>query len=351
MPSNFPVLSDENNMNRNPYKLEIVILNYRVTDVTLDCLHSLSQCKDLEKISVRVTVWENGSGEAAVMRLRESINEHHWGAWVELRVSEKNLGFTGGNNRVIERIMRNSDAADYILLLNSDTLVNDGALLSLVDFMEQHSRVGIAGSRLLTLDGEQQCSPFRFPGIASEFDQGLKLGVVSRLLSRWRVPMPPPDQASPVDWVSGASMLLRREMLEQTGLLDESYFTYFEDLDLCKRAHQNAWGVWYVPQSQVIHLEGVSSGISNAGRKRRPAFWFQARRRYFLKHQGVIRTVLIDFSFIMGFSIWRIRQLLQNKPDDEPSGMLVDFIRHSVFVNGFKLPVVHPPEMNHSGQR
>jgi len=154
------------------------------------------------------------------------------------------------------------------------------------------------------------------------------------------VAMTPPNEALAVDWVSGASMMLRRDTLEQVGLLDEGYFTYFEDMDLCKRIHQAGWGVWYVPQSQVIHLEGASSGIGHKIVKRRPQFWFQARRRYYLKNEGIFRTVCIDAAYIIGFTLWRLRRLLQSKPDYDPPKMLTDFIMNSVFFKGVKLPNV-----------
>lgn len=321
-------------------KLLIVILNYLATDVTVDCLHSLSCCDVVNSGTAKVIVWENGTGVDAVKTLSDTIESNQWNQWVDLLISPTNLGFTGGNNRVIEGVMESDNVPDYFLLLNSDTLVTDDSLTTLIDFMDCHTAVGIAGSQLLTETGEHQCSPFRFPGIASEFDHSLKLGMVSRLLSRWNVAMIPPEKATPVDWVSGASMILRTEMLKQIGLLDEDYFTYFEDVDLCKRACQTGWDVWYVPQSQVIHLEGASSGISKKIIKRRPQFWFQARRRFYLKHEGKFRSLCIDAAFILGFLLWRLRRLLQGKPDNDPPKMLIDFIRNSTFLNGFKLPKV-----------
>ena len=155
--------------------------------------------------------------------------------------------------------------------------------------------------------------------------------------------MPVPDRETPVDWVSGASMLLRRTMLEQIGLLDEAFFTYFEDVDLCQRAHYFCWEVWYVPASRVIHLEGASSGIGSKIAKRRPQFWFEARRRYFLKHKGKWATACIDAVYLAAFTIWRLRRLIQRKPDTDPPCMLVDFLRGSVLRKGFVLPVVVAP--------
>jgi|GEM_PF-188495 len=328
-------------------QLLIVILNYLATEVTVDCLNSLSVCPMVLDGRAKVVVWENGTGSDAVDTLREAIDSNQWQDWAELLVSSKNLGFTGGNNRVIERAQQAGELPEYVLLLNSDTLVTDDALTSLIDFMNCHPQAGIAGSKLLTETGEHQCSPFRFPGIASEFDQGLKLGVVSRLLSHWCVAMPPPEDETLVDWVSGASMILRSKMLSQIGLLDEGFFTYFEDMDLCQRAHQGGWQVWYVPQSRVVHLEGASSGIVKRIVKRRPKFWFQARRRYFLKNEGALKTLAIDAAFIVGFALWRVRRFLQKKPDFDPPGMLFDFIKQSSIIQGTEIrPVTNPSTMN-----
>ena len=149
------------------------------------------------------------------------------------------------------------------MLLNADTLVKEHALETLVAFMDAHPKVGIAGSLLLWPDETIQASPFRFPGIATELDRGLRLGIVSKLLTPWRIMIPTPRVAARVDWVSGASMILRRTMLEQIGLLDDGLYTYCDDADICLRARRAGWETWYVPESRVIHLEGASTGIAS----------------------------------------------------------------------------------------
>ena len=96
-------------------------------------------------------------------------------------------------------------------------------------------------------------------------------------------------------------------MLEQIGLLDEGLYTYFDDIDICLRARRAGWETWYVPESKIIHLEGSSTGVNPQAKKRRPAYWFQARRRYFLKSYGGLYTALVDAAFLFGFAIWRLR--------------------------------------------
>lgn len=323
-------------------KLLIVILNYNVTDLTIDCLESL--VPEIPTVpGTKVAVCENGSGGDAEQRLRQAIDQHGWRAWVDLTVVFPNRGFTGGNNVIIRDALRWADPPEYFLLLNADTLVQRGALKALVDFMDSHSQVGIAGSRLENPDGSLQGSPFRFQGIATEFEKALRLGVVSRLFPHWSVCLPKPLGACRVDWVSGASMIIRRQVVDAIGPLDEGLYTYFDDIDYCLNAKRAGWQTWFVPDSGVVHLEGASTGIQARVVKRRPEYWFQARRRFFLKNHGAIYTALVDAAFLVGFALWRLRRRIQRKPDTDPPHMLLDSWRNSVFFTGFKVRDVKNP--------
>jgi GT2 family glycosyltransferase len=134
-------------------------------------------------------------------------------------------------------------------------------------------------------------------------------------------------------------------MLEQIGLLDEGLYTYFDDIDICLRARRAGWKTWYVPDSRIIHLEGASTGVATCIAKRRPSYWYQARRRFLLKNYGMLYTALMDAAFIFGYAIYRLRRRLQRKPDADPPSLLLDSIRHSVFSTGFALREVENPAM------
>jgi hypothetical protein len=140
-------------------------------------------------------------------------------------------------------------------------------------------------------------------------------------------------------------MILRRTMLDEIGLLDEGLYTYFDDPDMCLRARRAGWQVWYVPESRVVHLEGASTGIVARQPKRMPPYWFQARRRFFLKNHGALYAALADAAFIGGFAAWRVRRVLQGKPDLDPPRFLGDSIRNSVFLTGFEVREVENPAM------
>lgn len=326
-------------------KLLVVILNYNVTDLTIGCLESLA-AEVSSTPEFKVAVCENGSGGDATQRLQQAIESNGWHAWVELTSISPNRGFTGGNNVIIRKWLALPDQPEYFLLLNADTLVDPGALKALVRFMDGHPGVGVAGSRLDFPDGTPNGSPFRFPGLASELDRGLRLGIVSRLLSRWLVTMPTPQRACQVDWVSGASMIIRREVIDAIGPLDEGLYTYFDDVDYCLNAARAGWQIWYVPESRVIHLEGASTGISAKNLKRRPRYLFQARRRFFLKNHGALYTALADAAFLVGFALWRLRRRIQGKPDTDPPHLLIDALRNSVFMTGFEVREVENPALS-----
>ena len=311
-------------------RLLVVIVNYRTASLTIDCLRSLRD--EVSSIpGARVIVTDNASGDRSVDDIAAAIATNQWSGWVQLLPLDHNGGFAYGNNSAIRPMLQSADPPDYVLLLNPDTLVREGALRELLKFMDEHSTVGIAGSRLENPDTTPQRSAFRFPGICSEIESGLRIGIVSRLLAQRVVAPPAPREQCPTNWVAGASMIIRKAVLDSIGLLDESYFMYFEEVDFCLRARDAGWACWYVPQSRVVHLVGQSSGVTDTKRAnhRRPSYWFDSRRRFFLTHYGRARTLLADSLWAAGFSLWRIRRALFRLPDPDPDRLLGDFLRYN----------------------
>ncbi|HWE37748.1 MAG TPA: glycosyltransferase family 2 protein [Isosphaeraceae bacterium] len=312
-----------------PGGLLIVIVNYRSAALTIDCLRSLEP--QVGPAGARVVVVEGGSGDDSAEVLAAAIVGRGWSGWASVLPLEHNGGFAFANNRAIEAASRSAEAPRYVWLLNPDTVVRPGALTALVEFLEGHPEVGIAGGRLEDADGTPQHSAFRFHSVLSELEHGLRLGLTTRLLARWRAPLPLPEGPCAVDWVSGASMIVRREVFEAVGLLDEGYFMYYEETDFCLRARRAGWPCWYVPGSRVVHLVGGCSGEADPSRarRRRPAYWFHSRRRYFLNHHGRLKTTLADLAWASGYALYRLRRPIQGVPDEDPEHLLGDFIRHN----------------------
>ena len=325
-------------------KLLIVIVNYRVADLTIDCLHSLSG--EMKKLSdARVAVVENGTGDDSAKKIQRAIDENGWASWCDLTAIPINLGFTGGNNVILRPAMEFADPPQYFLLLNADTIVRPNAFDGLLEFMDRNPSVGIAGCRLEQPDGFTQRSAFRFQSPASEFEANIRLGLVTGLLKRWMVAPPVRDEAFQTDWVSGACMMIRREVLRDVGLLDEGLYTYFDDCDICLRARRRGWSTWYVPTGTVVHLKGRSTGFKRERPNRLPSYYFQARRRYFLKNRGALFTALSDIGEIAGQALWRLRVLVSGKEDTSPPHLLGDAVRHCVFRTGFDVREVENPAL------
>lgn len=335
-------------------KLLVVLVNYNGFQLTADCLDSIAPMLH-EVPGTAVGVCDNGSrpgtpeqpGDAD--RLAAFVAERGYGQWCTLTNIHPNLGFTGGNNAVIRPALESDDSPEFVLLLNNDTLVRPGAFRELVDFLEARADVGLAGSRLEDPDGTPQVSAFRFFNLRNEFETQARFGPITRLVRGAIVPLPVYEQPTEVDWVAGASLLIRREVIDAIGPLDDDYYTYFDDIDLCHSAKKAGWPTWYVPASRVVHLVGQTTGITHAKgvkakAKRRPGYWFQARRRYWLKHHGFAGALAADAAHVAGLLVRKARGVV-GREADLPDRFLRDFLGHSAWVRGGKLNVVENPAL------
>ena len=226
-------------------KLSIVIVSWNTKDLLEACLRSIYDYPLNRPFEVWVV--DNKSKDASVVMVRSQFPQ------VKLIASEENLGFAGGNNRAIPHCQ-----GEYVLLLNPDTEVKPDALNELVAFMDNCPKAGAAGSRLLNADGTLQPSCHPVPTLGREFwrmfylDALIPIGTYD--MEKWNM-----EQPREVDVLMGASMLLRKTALDKVGLLDEGYFMYSEEVDLCFRLQKAGWQLYWVPQSQVVHYWGQSA--------------------------------------------------------------------------------------------
>jgi N-acetylglucosaminyl-diphospho-decaprenol L-rhamnosyltransferase len=320
-------------------QLLIVVLNYRTADLTVACLRSLS--RELPGLaSVEVVVTDNASGDGSTDTIARAIDDNDMSSWARCEPLPKNGGYAYGNNAPIRSALQRKNPPQFVLLLNPDTELLPGAIDALLAFMRTHPECGIAGSRLLDEQGQTHCSAFNFPTAWSELDRGIELGIVTRLLAKHMVARPIPDHPTEVDWVAGASMMVRREVFTTIGLIDEAYFLYFEEVDFLLRAKRAGFRTYYVPDSRVVHHMGASTGVTDEKQppRRIPTYWFESRRRYFLKNHGVAHAVLADAAFLGGRAIHKLRLVLapKNKRPDPPY-MLRDYLQNSVLARGTKL--------------
>jgi GT2 family glycosyltransferase/serine acetyltransferase len=320
----------------------IVILNYRTADLTIKCLRSVR--RELESFpGLKVVVTDNDSGDGSAERITRFIAAGDMRRWARCEPLPKNGGYAYGNNAAIRRALERPDPPELVLLLNPDTELLPGSITALIDFMRLHPECGIAGSRLVDEQGETHASAFNFPSVWSELDRGVELSVISHLLPKRSVHLPIPEQSTQVDWVAGASMLVRREVFETIGLIDEGYFLYFEEVDFLLRAKRAGFRTFYVPNSRVIHHMGASTRVTDEKEppRRLPSYWFDSRRRYFLKNHSAAHALLADSAFLAGRGLRRLRLLVAPKATrPDPPHMVRDYLKNNVLMRGVKLAPV-----------
>ncbi len=314
-----------------PCSLLVVIVNYRTAPLTLECLQSLEP-EVRSQPGTQVVVVDNASGDRSAETIQTAISQQGWQGWATVLPSDHNGGYAYGNNLAIRPALQAENPPLYYLLLNPDTQVRPGALRALVEFMDQHPTAGITGSSAENQAGKPWATAFRFPSVFSELDGGLRLGLVSKLLSKWVIAQAMTETPEAVDWLPGASMMIRRQVFEAIGLMDEDYFLYYEETDFCLQAKRAGWSCWYVPQSRVMHIAGQSTGVTatNQQPKRLPQYVFDSRRRYFVKNHGWLYAAMADLAWSVGYSLWSLRRVMQRQPNSDPPYLLIDSLRHGV---------------------
>lgn len=290
--------------------LSIVIVNWNTKDLLIQCLKSLDQT--LQRLKMEIFVVDNGSVDGSVELVREKFP----GAIVIQ--NPMNLGFAKANNQAL-----NLSKGKFTLLLNPDTQVKEGAIETLKVFMDAHPEAGVAGAQLLNADGSKQNSIANFPSLATE--------LLNKSLLRLLFPKTFPGKESnisepiEVESVIGACMMVRREAMEQVGLLDEDYFLFLEETDWCYRIKKAGWKVYHVPQAEVYHFQGKSA---EKDKKRAKVEYYRSRYQFFKKNRGswqwfiLLIGLLIKLGFeflsmaiaciLTGFTVKKWRNTLSN---------------------------------------
>ena len=299
---------DTNQQVTNRFRLSVIIINYRTSSLTIDCLTSLEG--ELDPTRDRVFLVDNASGDDSIDTISGMIEMHGWSKWVSLLKADLNRGFSAGNN-----IGLRAAESNYYLLLNSDTLVRPGAIASLLGAAEDQPDAGIISPRLEWPDGTAQVSCFRYCSPATELIAAAGTSVVTKLLKPFDLPLPVSDHPQEMPWTSFACVLLRKELVEQVGLLDEGYFLYYEDVDYCRRVRRADWKILYWPKARVVHLRGQSSSVKvcQSSRKRLPRYYYESRARYFAKYYGINGLWFTNLAWSLGRAVSLIRELVGHK--------------------------------------
>jgi len=230
--------------------LSIIVLNYNTCQLTLDALESVYASKTIYQYEVIVV--DNNSTDNSVIEIQNQYPQ------VILIQNKDNLGFAKGNNQGIK-----ASNGRYILLLNSDTIIQPDTLDIMLRFMDNSPSVGASGCKLVLTDGnlDKACKRgFPTPSASFYYAFGIsKLFPNNPRYNQYQLSYMDENQDYPVDCLVGAFMMVRRETIDQVGLLDEDFFMYGEDIDWCYRIKEAGWGIHYYPYTQILHLKGASS--------------------------------------------------------------------------------------------
>ena len=301
-----------------------VVLNFRTPDLTLKAVEAA--LREMEGLAGAITVVDNDSGDSSYDVLTKAVQERGWSR-VRVLQSGRNGGYGAGNNFGIRQGLPDGSSPDYVYILNSDAFPQVGAIRLLLEYLQTHPQVGFAGSRLHGEDGVYHQTAFRFPTVFSEFESGAGTGPISRLLRRYVVALPEPLEVQEVDWMAGASLMVRHRTYEETGGFDEQFFLYFEETDLCLRARRAGTLSAYVPQSRVMHIGSVSTGMKTW--KRMPPFWFDSRLWYFTKNHGIFYAGMATMAYVAGALIFKLRQVF-GKHGNQPQYFVGDLVSHAL---------------------
>jgi len=261
--------------------LSIIIVNYNTKRLLRQCLKSINIFES--NINFEVLVVDNASYDGSCQMVKNEFSQ------VKLIENKKNLGFSRANNEAVK-----SSRGEYILFLNTDTVILENAIEEMLKFMKTYSEAGALGPKLLNPDGTLQFSCRKFYTLRAILARRTFLGKIfpsskslrEHLMSDWDH-----NDVREVDWVMGACLLVRRNVLDIIGLLDEKYIMYFEDVDLCYRIKQSGFKVYYVPRARVIHYYRRESAQKFSIK----TIWhIQSMLRFYKKHW---RTILKEKLF------------------------------------------------------
>lgn len=303
----------------------VVLLNYRTPQLTLRAAQAA--LADMPP-GAELVIVDNASGDGSIGIFEQALADWNLGPRVRLIQSGRNGGFGAGCNIGLAARMSDGSAADFFYLLNSDAFPDPGCIATLLDHMRQHPRAGFAASHVRGEDGVPHTTAFRFPSIAGEFEGAIRFGPVSRLLRGAIVAPALPIRTAQVDWAAGASVLIRAETVNEVGAFDETFFLYFEETELMKRAARAGWTCWYVPEAKVVHIGSVSTGMKDW--QRMPSYWFDSRRHYFVKTHGRLYAAAAWAARLTGAALHALRCTLAGRSPQDPAHFTRDLARHGL---------------------
>jgi len=308
--------------------IAVIIVNYGTAELTLAAAQSvLEQAHGAHDVALHIVDNNSPQGDAEV--IATEIAARGWQDQLHFHPEPENHGFGRGNNVVLNALAAADTRPDYAMLLNPDARLENEAVAILADYLDAHPGAGAAGAEIRNPGQNQPASAaYRFPNWASTFADAVNFGPISGLFAHRKVAIvPPPEDTTQVDWVSGAAVMFRFTAIEEVGFFDPEFFLYFEEVDLMLQLARAGWPSWYVPQAKVMHIEGAATGVGSgaAMRKPRPAYWYASWRHYFSKNHGRASALLTAAAYMAGGSLGVIIAAILRREPYIPAHFFRDF--------------------------
>ncbi len=293
--------------------LAVIIVTWNVREIVLDALRTLYADLEQSTLDARVIVVDSASSDDTVGAIASQFPQ------TEIIASQENLGFAGGNNAGMQYLGFGDPDADNlpsaVYLLNPDTLTEIGATQTLFDTLMSDEKNGVVGARLTFADGSFQHSSFMFPGLRQlwvEFFPTPGRFIEHPFNGRYPRDLYHAKEPFEVDFMLGATMMLRREVIQATNMFDLQFFMYAEEVDWQWRIHQAGWRILCVPEAHVVHLGGQSTGQA---KPRSIMDLWQSRLRLYHKHYPAWKLAIAKRMVAMGMMA-KIRKAQQDNLDD-----------------------------------
>lgn len=277
--------------------LSVVIVNYQTFELTKNTINSILEYD--YPFSYEIFVVDNASGDDSLARLKDYFKDK-----VKFIASKENNGFAAGNNQALRQAN-----GKYQLLLNSDTIVWENTLENIYDYMEKHEDVGACGCRVVLENGNLDKACKRsFPNVKNSFIRLFHIPTNSKD-DNYNLTSLPDDEVYEIDCLTGAFMFMRKDALDQIGFLDETFFMYGEDIDLCYRIKHGGWKIIYYGKSKITHLKGASS------KKQKSKLiyeFYRAMYIYYKKHHAKESFFIVNWVVYLGIAILCLLKLFLN---------------------------------------
>lgn len=310
-------------------KIAVIVVNYGTAGLAIEAVESVMAHSTAGGEGTEIHLVDNASpdGDAAV--LAEAHATRGWGDRVTLWLETTNHGFGRGNNVVLEALAAREAPPNKVLLLNPDARFENDVLSILAEALEADPQAVAAGAGIVNGDGSPATAAFRFPGFTSEVVKTVGLGPLDRLFAHRRVALPPDFADRQVDWVAGASVMFQFSALQEHGFFDPVFFLYYEEVDLMRRLQAKGGHVLFVPEAQVLHLEGAATNVrSSQARRARPAYVYDSWRHYFSKSHGRAYAVATSCGVLLAAMANAVLSVLRGRAPSTPKHFLRDHARY-----------------------